>query len=250
MATLDKHLANIRQVWLDEPLPGRPSLRYLWSLLLAEVQNGINQITNTSQNWRTGEARLTFDPGIDEILVNAPGMSKPLLVYTEDESNAHHYERPIDIVSRQNLITGYEGARDGSGQVMLADNSWHTAQKIAIYRKSAEGDVWYASVRPITPTSGQSAIYRLIYADGAWAENASLGSQPVLTEHGHLFECRAAQLALSQAAWWADDDGKNAAKRQEKAMSLLAAEQRFGPMWDRYVASLSGRRVTFKASNW
>lgn len=261
MAQLDQHLANIRQVWLDEPLPGRPSLRHLWTLLLAEIQNGVNQITNTSQNWRTGEADITFDPSVEEVLVNAPGISKPLVVYTKDEANPHHNERVVDIVGRQNLVIGYDGTRDGSGRQTYLypfdGQSWHVAQKIAIYQKGDAGSggqsgVWYASARPVVPADGHSATYKLIYADGSWTDNAALSSQPVLTEYGSLFEVRAAQLALSQAAWWPnkEDEPLNAAKRKEKAMILAAAEARYAPMFDRHVASLLGRRVSFKASNW
>ena len=249
MASLDQHLANIRQVWLDEPLPQRPGLRYLWTLLLAEVQNAFNQMTDTGQNWRTGETTLEFGPSQEEVQIPDSGMSKPLVVYTMDEANPHHYERVVDIVSRQNLITGYYGNRDGGGNLMPYFDSYHTAQKIAIYQKDGAGD-WYASVRPVPASDAPSAVYKLIFADGAWAENAQLGSSVALTEHGQLFEVRAATLALSQAVWWADDEEKNAAKRKEKLSLLALAESRYGPSFDRFITSLSGHKVSFRRSNW
>jgi hypothetical protein len=255
MPTLDLMTAKVRAVWLDEPLPNQPNYPYVFAQLLAVVQSAVNQIGNAGQNWETREASFTLSPCQERAIISADNIGKPLAVYTADPSNQHHYERNIPLVKRQNLIDSYEGVRDGMGSYYgylgLQGSSGHVAQKMSVYE---EDGTWYAQPRPITGDNGEPGIYKLIYSVGNWVGEADRNSDVILEEHAAYFELRAAMASLPKACWWDDEDDKgharNLDKRKEIAAFRMPELDRAQKIFDEYVHSQMGRKISFKSSNY
>lgn len=134
--TLDRMIADIRRVWLDEPLPNQPNHAYLFTQLVPIIQSALNQIANTGQNWETREVDFQINPGDEEVsLILAGNLGKPLAIYTVNIDDPHHYEQDIPIVKLQNLTQSYEGARDGQGWGFNTQNLTHPASSFAVYSR-------------------------------------------------------------------------------------------------------------------
>lgn len=248
--TLDRMVADMRRVWLDEPLPNLPNHAYLFTQLVPVIQSALNQIANTGQNWETREAEFVVSYGDEEIqLPNVNNLGKPLSIYTADPNDAQHRERDIPIIKLQNLTQTIEGPRDGMGWGFIGSDT-HPATAFAVYRRQ---NAWYVRPRPLTPPGASAATYKLVYAVGDWSLEAQRHSATVLEQFSGLFEMRAAINALSRACWWDEstDEGfkRNQAKRKEIANLRAPEIERQQVIFDQYVTSLNGRKVTFKGSN-
>jgi hypothetical protein len=247
MANLAEMISNVK-LRLGDPLPQSPSARHLFRLVLDHCQSVYNHLNNTSQAWATAEIPLAVAPGQGDYLLNAGQWGKALLIYTEDPSNPGHWERTVPFYEVQNINLAYEGPNDGAnGFAGFVDGSNHTAFGIAFLRDQNGANV-SARVRPIPQAA---ATYRILYSIGDWASGAALGSVPVLPEHHHLIEVRAALSALPIAKWWVggdkDTEKLNQNQRLQYAASLRMDEARYTRDFELYVRSQTGRRVGFRS---
>lgn len=244
MATINEMLSNER-VLLGEPLPQKPSLRLMWKVTLNHIQDLYNQASNSQEAWTESGVDLQVSPDVDEYLIpGAPLLGKPLLVFTKDDGNPAIFERPINIVRPENLITAYDGPRDG--QYLWPgfwDGSTHTAQAFAFFQMDGN---WYARIRPV-PQIG--AVYRILFVTGNWAAQASLGSEPLLTEHHHALEVRAA-LSLLPHCKWSENIAADNGMRDGLMKSLIADDARFTRSLERYIRTATQSRITFRRSGY
>lgn len=241
MATIDQMIADVR-LRLGDPLPQSPSLRHLFRFTLDHCQSLFNQITNSNEAWAVNFTTLSVSPGEEEYLLIITG--KPLVVYTQDDSDPAHIERMIKVYELQNLLLSYEGPRNGAWfWPGWSDDSEHTAAGIAFYQKTGV-DGWYARIRPVPQVA---ADYRVVYTVGNWASSAALGSAPVMAEHHHLIEVRTALSALPLARW-SDDMAADMEQRKMLAMSLTNDEKQFRRDFEIYLRSLTQSRIGFRHS--
>lgn len=256
MATLQEQLSNIRTS-LGDPLPNSPSPRHVWQAVIRQAQSHYNQLNNTSQNWATGETTIDVARGVSDYQINAPGWGKALLVSTQDAANPAHWERWVPFYEAQNLLLSYDGPRDGANWFTgFVDGSFHTALGVAFIRDSAG----IISVR-FRPIPQATATYTVLYSIGDWASSAGLGSIPVLPEHHHLLEVKAALSVLPLAQWWpipadaspeeqAKVESMNESKRRGLERSLLRDASQFVLDFDHYKRSQTGAKITFKRSSY
>lgn len=252
MATLQEQSANVRTS-MGDPLPQSPSPRHVWQAIIRQAQSFYNQLNNTAVSWATAETTVDVVAGIADYLISAPAWGKCLLVSTVDASNPGHWERWVPFYEPQNLLLAYDGPRDGaSWSTGFIDGSQHTALGVAFLRDSGTGLT--ARFRPVPEAA---ATYNILYTIGDWASGARLGSVPVLSEHHHLIEVKAALSCLHMAKWWvvpADADAEtqaafakmNAGQREQVEIALLRDEQQFAVDFDRYKRSQTGAKIGFK----
>lgn len=230
---------------LMEPSPQKPSLRAMYKATLNHIQDLYNQASNAQEAWTEFGVDLQVSPNVEEYLLGAnPPMGKPMLVYTKDDTNPAHFERPIQIVKPENLIITYDGPRNGEYLWPgFWDGSTHTAQAFAFYQQDGG---WYVKIRPVPQIT---ATYRVLYVQGNWVEQASLGSSPLLSEHHHAIETRAC-LSLLPHCEWSTDKQDNANRRAELMKSLAIDDQRFTRSLERYIRTVTQSRITFRTSGY
>lgn len=253
MATIMEMLASERAL-LGDPNPMAPNPRAQWRSILAHTQSMYNQCNNSGAAWGTWEIDLTVAPNEEEYLLSgAPLLGKPLLVFTKDESNPSHIERPIDIVNIEDLPTTYYGPRDASYiWPGYWDGSTHTAFAFAFTQKLGAPN-WYANIRPVPQIE---ATYRIMYVVGDWVSTAAPGSLPLLPEHHHLLTVRAALSDLPNCEWGdlspkSTDEKKAAAWQRNfdaRSKMLLGENEVFTRDFKFYIQSLTKSRVTFRRS--
>lgn len=241
MATIADMIFAVRER-LGDPYQHAPSQRHILRYVLDQTQSLFNQIANSNETWAVSDTTLTVSPNVEEYQLQITG--KPFLMYTQDLSNPSHYERPIRVYDLQNLLLSYEGPRNGAYMFpAFAYSSNHTAAGVAFYQKDG-ADGWFARIRPVPQLSAQ---YRIIYGIGNWADSAALQSAPVLSEHHHLIEVRAAKAALPLARW-SDDRKADVEQQKSLAMGLMAEEAQYLVDFQRYLRNLSQPRITFRDS--
>lgn len=252
MATINEILSHERNL-LDDPEGQHPSLRHSLQTILNQIQSLYNQANNSNNAWSESEGDLTVVQGVDEYQLTLPLMGKPLFVFTKDDSNPSHIERPINVVELQNLLLTYQGPRDQAGLWPgYWDGSNHSARGMAFYQKDGVPG-WFVRIRPVPQAQ---AVYRISYVQGNWVANAALGSEPILQEHHHLIAVRAALADLPRCRWGElsadakDADAANAWARKTTALakSLAAQEMQFRRDFEIYLSKLTRSRVTFRNS--
>jgi hypothetical protein len=253
MATLDEIVSNVRTT-LGDPQPQHPRLPLVFKHVLNHTQSIYNHLNNTNKAWTTLEIPLQAQANKSDYTINAQNWGRALLVYTEDQSTPGHWERTVPFFNVQNLNLAYEGPRDGANWFGgFLDGSNHTALGIAFYREP-NGQIVKARIRPVPQAP---AVYRVIYAVGPWAESAGLDSSPVLAEHHHLIEVRAAISSLPDTKWWipngapGSDEWKsveamNAEQRRARLAILGRDAERYTKDFELYVRSLNGARISFR----
>jgi hypothetical protein len=253
MATLDEIVSSVRTT-LGDPQPQFPGFRQVFKHVLNHTQSVYNHLNNTSKAWATLEIPLVVQKDKADYLITAQDWGRALLVYTEDTTTPGHWERTVPFFNVQNLPLAYEGPRDGANWFGgFLDGSNHTALGIAFYREPA-GQAVHARIRPVPQAT---AVYKVIYAVGPWAESAALDSSPVLSEHHHLIETRAAISCLPDAKWWLSDseigseqwkavEAMNADQRKTRLVTLGADAQRYTKDFELYVRSLHNARIGFR----
>jgi hypothetical protein len=253
MPTLDEITSNVRTV-LGDPQAQHPGLRQVFKHVLNHTQSLYNHLNNTNKAWATVEIPLQAQANKSDYTINAQNWGRALLVYTEDQSTPGHWERTVPFFNAQNLNLAYDGPRDGANWFGgFLDGSNHTALGIAFLREPS-GQVVKARIRPVPQAP---ATYRIIYAVGPWAESAALDSSPVLAEHHHLIETRAAIACLPDARWWLTDaaigsdewkavEAANADQRKTRMLTLGKDEVRYTRDFELYVSSLNGARISFR----
>lgn len=253
MSTILEMLANERTL-LGDPNPMAPNPRAQWRSLLAHIQSMYNQTNNSGAAWGVYETELTVTPNEEEYLISgAPLLGKPMLVFTKDDGNTAHIERPVEIVQIEDLPLAYYGPRNGS-YVWPGywDGSNHTANAFAFYQKLGAPN-WYANLRPVPQLE---ATYRIMYVVGDWVSTAAPGSIPILPEHHHLLTIRAALSDLPNCEWddlsakSTDPDKAAAWQRTYNARRemLLGENVVFTQDFQLYIRSLTKSRITFRRS--
>lgn len=216
-----------------EPRSQEPSTRVVFYAILRVVQSAFNQLSNTNHAWATGETVITVTPNVADYEMGVTGFGKALSIVTQDNSNPAHIERLVDFTEIQDLDVGWDLPNDAGMWATNWDGSNHTAQRIGFY-KAAGFDTTYMRLKP---TPQRACDYRILYSIGNWVDDASLTDSPVLAEHHHLFEVRAA-LHLLPHCVWSDDEAFNVNKRRELALALKDEEAMYGSDWSRYIGNM------------
>ncbi len=235
MATIDQMITNVRGR-LMEPRQQRPSYRHVYRSLLDHIKNVYNHLSNTGHTWEEYELNVTVSANKSDYQLNDARLGKPIIVFTKDDSNPAHIERIVPVFELQDLNFDWGLPNDVGASLVDLNGSQHTAWRVGYYRR--EG-LPYLRFKPTPQTSAQ---YRVMYVIGNWADSAGLGEEPVLSEHHHLIEIRAAISLLPFAEWDADENLNNQ-RRQQLAMSLKNDEGMFSGEFELYARSLHGQMM-------
>lgn len=247
MATLNQMASHVRTERLYSPLPQRPGLHVVFGAVVMHGQNLYNEMSNSNQAWATEEVEMTVSSDNPDALVPVDvQVGKILSVVTHDPSNPHHEERSIDFFQIQNINFGWNLPNDVALALSNWDGSPHTADRIAFFFK-ADGDNAGLHAR-IKPIPKMSAVYKVLYAIGDWAATATPETSPVLANHHHLIEIRAARTVLPDTSWY-DDKDEDIKKRIEVRQTLNDDELIVGPVWEDYIRSLKQGRMRFRRSS-
>lgn len=232
-------MVSIVRMLCGEPRPQAPPTRAIFNSVLRTTQSHFNQLSNTNHAWATGETSVTVQPGTEDYEITESNFGKALSIITVDSSNAAHIESLVDFFELQNINVGWDLPNNAGNWMINWDGSNHTAQRMAFFRQAGENNTY---VR-VKPTPQRTAEYRILYSIGNWTDFAALNSSPLLSEHHHLIEVRAALNVLPLCAWW-DDENMNRERRKELAMSLKNEEAMYAVDWSRYIGNMRVDHIT------
>jgi len=220
---------------LMQPMSQRPSDRQVYRALRDHIQNLYNKLSNTGHTWEEYELTVSVSSNQSDYQLNDARLGKPIIVFTKDDSDPAHIERVVPVFELQDLNFNWNLPND-IGNSLIDWNGKHSAWRIGYYRRNS---VPYLRFKPAPQ---QSAEYRVMYVIGNWADNAALADEPVLSEHHHLIEIRAAISLLPFAEWDGNEDANN--RRQQKlALSLKNDEMNFAGEFELYSRSLHGQMM-------
>lgn len=239
MATLSQNLVEIRYL-LDEPAPGSPSDRILWSLLTNQVTHHQSQLQNSSAQWSVNSWPLITAAGVEDYLVTAENFGKPFWTHTEDLNNPQLARVEIPFSMMQNTDMFYSGPR----QPYISSSDLFSAVVISFYRT---GENWYAR---LTPTPGGTVTYR-VWFETAPGGNFNPGDSPGLSPFHHLIRTKTALAARPYAGWGDvrnDSPDKMLSAAWERKIRILGTAlgmqaQDFERQFDTYLASLTDAGV-------
>lgn len=232
-----RDIPTAARIELIDPLPQRPSRRYLLQLATSATQNYLNRLSNTGRPWAVAETLLTVTPNVLEYLIPVNNVSKIMDVTTTFDDNDAHIERQIPFWDFPDLRTDWNAPANLPAITFY--DSVHTAQRVAFYRKNWN-NACYASVWPIPQFA---CSYRVLYSVVGNAPEMSLDDSPLLTQFHNLLTTRTALDALAGSAWWADES-ENRIRRKELAASLSARLPDMEAQFNRYMRSLTQSRMT------
>lgn len=233
MPTIAQMIEGVRAE-LDFPGLGSPNPRQILKKLGAQIQNVYNDLSNTGHAWDEYELTVNVSPDVADYQLNDTRFGKALLVLTSDDSNPAHFSRPIPVFEIQDLHFNLTLPNDAGLYTFVGYNdSFHTALRVGYYRR---GGVPYLR---FYPTPQYVCDYDVLFVTGNWFGGAALADEPVLTEHHHLIETRAA-ISLLPYAKWVDDESVNSEKRQELAVALKNDENIYLGMWNAYKLNMHG----------
>lgn len=218
-----------------DPRAQRPSDRHIYRALLDHLKNLYNHLSNTGHTWEEYELTISASSGQSDYQLNDTRLGKPIIVFTKDDSNPAHIERVVPVFELQDLNFDWNLPND----IGTSTTDWggkHSAWRVGYYRRNGFS---YLRFKPIPQ---QSAEYRVMYVLGNWADSAALGDEPVLSEHHHLIEIRAA-ISLLPFAEWDDDENRNNQRQQKLALSLKNDEGMFAGEFELYSRSLHGQMM-------
>lgn len=232
-----RDIATASRIELLEPLPARPSRRYLLQLATTNLQSYMNRLSNTGRPWSVSETLLVVSPGVSEYLMPVDDISKVMDVTTTDSDNPSHIERQIPFWDLNDLRTDWNAPANIPAITFY--DSQHTAQRIAFYRKEWQDSV-FAQVWPIPQFT---CAYRVLYGVKGSAPTMSLDSSPIITQHHPLLVTKTALDALPGSAWWSDE-ASNRLRRNELAQSFDQRLPDLIKQFDIYVRSMTTSRMT------
>lgn len=219
-----RDIATAARVELIDPLPQRPSRRYLLQLATTNTQNYYNKISATGRAWAVSEFDLIVSPNVREYVATVSDIGRVLDVTTKDDTNSYHIERPVrfwDLAESR----AHWNAPANLPAITFYD-SQHTAQRISFFRKNFL-DAVYCEVMPIPQFS---CVYRVLYANKGVASDMALDDSPILTQHHALIVTKTALDATPGSAWW-DSEPENRIRRKELQESF---KLRLPPMMDEF----------------
>jgi hypothetical protein len=232
-----RDISTAARIELLEPLPQRPSRRYLLQLATSNLQSYMNRLSNTGRPWAVSETLLVVSPNVNEYLMPVSDIAKVMDVTTVAEGNDYHIERQIPFWDLNDLRVDWN-APPNIPAITFYD-SHHTAQRIAFSRKDWQ-DAVYATVWPIPQFT---CSYRVLYGVKGSAPTMSLDDSPIITQHHFLLSTKTALDALPGSAWWSDEQ-QNRLRRNELAASLGNRLPDLLKQYDIFVRSMTTRRMT------
>lgn len=222
---LGQFVTNVR-IWLDDPEPQHPSRRQLVKIIATEIQQFVNQYSNTAEPYSILSWPLVTGPHVEDYLVGAPNLGKILYIVTADDGDPYHFEREVRLVEPANIDQFYWGPK------LAISSIQHSAQLFAPYRKP-DGSFWL-KIRPV-PSRGDN--YIVFYQTGRW-ELASQSSEPLVPEFHELIELHAAVNALPYARWVGLTGDGASGKAAGLGQTLAMQAGRWDTQWDRYRTNL------------
>lgn len=236
-----RDIPTAARIELIEPLPQRPSRRYLLALTTANLQSFFNETTQTGRPWAVCDQPiiLTVASGQSEyVLPVGNEWGRPLDVTTCDPSNTSFVERQIEFTELADQKLDWDAPRNAQTYI---DSAGHTAQKMSFYKKGFQNDT-YVSVWPVPQGSSS---YRILYSLGNWASDMSLEDSPLLTQHHALLTIKTALDALPGSAWW-EDEKDNRLRRNELQASLAGRLPIHMDQFRRFVRNVTQPRMTYR----
>lgn len=217
---------------LRGPQQQHPSDREIYHSILDHTKDFYSTLSNTGVIWDEYELTVTVSAGQSDYQLNDTRMGKPYVVFTMDDSDPAHIERTIPIFEMPDLNYQWDLPND-IGSSLIDWNGHHSAWRVGHYRRNGFP---YLRFKPIPQETAQ---YRVMYVIGNWADSAGLGDEPVMPEHHHLIEVRAAISQLPFCEWNADEDF-NTRRQNKLALALKNDEMQFARTFELYNRSLHG----------
>lgn len=240
---LQQNMTEIRYL-LDEPAPGSPSDRILWSILSNQVHHHKSQLQNSSAQWDVNSWPLVTAAGVEDYLVTATDFGKPFWTHTEDTTNPQLARVEIPFAMLQNADMFYSGPV----QPYISSSDLFSAAVISFYQQAGS---WFAR---LTPIPGGTAVYRVWY-EVAPGGILNPGDSPGLTPFHHLIRVKTALAALSYSGWGgvrSDAHDKSMAQAWERKVKALGASLAiqvadYERQFSTYLASLTDAGVERRA---
>lgn len=234
-----RDIPTAARIELIEPLPQRPSRRYLLQLATTNLQSFFNEITQTGRPWAICDQPiiLTVASGQSEYLLPTDDtFGRPMDVTTYDPSNPSSVERQVPFFELADQKFNFDGPRNYQGGM---DSAGHTAQRMSFFKKGFQNDT-YVSVWPVPQGSSS---YRILYSLGNWASEMSLDDSPLLTQHHALLTIKTALDALPGSAWFADEK-ENRLRRNELQSSFAGRLPIHMEQFRRFIRNVTQPRMT------
>lgn len=228
---------RIRDI-LDSPLPDAPSFHTLFRLEIAEEQDVLNELGNTSNAWTVREWRFNYNCGQSVYQVNAGQWGKAIqVVRVTNDCFIKYLPVPFDQYDSQSygrILGGYFG---GCGQVWPFGMT-ETIEHISFYR---EGTVNSQPMLTINPQPSQNCEYIVSYLAGYQGTTDPLTATVNMPEHVELIRLRIAMAALPYTQWFTDEE-QNRIKRKDLAAAFAYQLERKEQIYKQYIASMAHPR--------
>lgn len=229
---------RIRDI-LDSPLPDAPSFHTLFRLEIAEEQDALNELNNTSHAWTNLEYRFNYTCGVDTYPINVSNFGKAIQVVRVMENCFIRYlPVPFDDFSTQSygrILGGYYG---GCGQNWPPLGLTDTLEHITFYRA---GTLNTQPMLKINPMPSCNAEYIITYLAGYQGTTDPLSASVNMPEHVELIRLRIAMAALPYAQWFTDEE-QNRIKRKDLAAAFAYQLERKEQIYKQYIASMAHPR--------
>lgn len=236
-----RDIPTAARIELIEPLPQRPSRRYLLQLATTNLQSFFNEIQATGHSWAICDQPiiLPLASGQSEyVLPVGNEWGRPIDVTTCDPSNPSFIERQIPFFELADQKMDWDGPRNAQ---IGFDSAGHTAQRVSFYKKGFSNDT-YVSVWPVP--QGSSSL-KILYSMGEWATRMSLEDSPLLTQHHALLTVKTALDALPGSSWFADEKD-NRLRRSELQSSLSGRLPIHMEQFRRFVRNVTQPRMNMR----
>lgn len=245
MSQIHQLIASVRLI-LDEPNHAHPTERHIWQILTFQIQNLMNELQNTGQNWNIASWELNTLPGVNEYSIPITDFGKPIFILTKSD-HPDIEEREVPIVDTQNF--DYLPSR---GHAWAWNEGKHSAAAIAFYGQGATATGHFCKLIP-KPT--QAAAYTIWYKTGLLADLA-LDSDMLVPEHHQLLVTRTALAAIPYCRWWSIDKQPDLmiAKANALTQSIGMMNNMFEESYMKYKSNLRQEsmapRLMFGESEW
>lgn len=228
------------RIELLEPMPQRPSRRYLLQLATTNTQSFFNEVSATGRAWSvcTNPLLLTVGGGVTEyFLPVGDDWGRPLDVTTYSTDPAQ-FEQQVTFTELADQKLDFNGPRNLG---IVHDAAGHSAVSMSFYKKGFTNDQWVS----VYPAPQQTSTYRVIYSIGNWASEMALDDSPLMTHHHSLLVVKTALDALPGCAWWASEQD-NRLRRNELRESFSERLPSLLKDFRSYIRSVSQPRMTYR----
>lgn len=242
LTTLQTCANNVR-IRLGSPSEQRPSLQQIFLAVVSCAQSLYNRAELSGQPWTVTTYLLqVVNNSSDYLIAETSSYSKPLQVLTYYPQNPSYPQRVVEFDMIGDAHYDW-GLPVNIASTMYSDGSPNTAMRMSFYRIE-DGSLWVN----VLPQPQLSAQYKILMANGTWAQDAAITSAPVLNQFSELIEVWAAQSVLPTCQW-TQDAKEDRERRKEYAMALKNDQMRVEREYELYIRNLVEQQIGARVSS-